>query len=358
MRSIAVAFLLSVANAQSDSQSLAQPTTTSVDEPQTWPYINIAGKLDSQESKNVRVSFRSFGVRFDKRFAPATITQKTPAELLAEDFVEIGTLTLLDSGTRSLTDRAQKEAANFGADVIVLVTANRIGENERHTRGPCARTRRTMVGSRVEMSMLCSGRDASTCSNAPESVPVYEEVCVEWSSFVDKTKFTETVATLYRREPVEAILARADAAFARGEFPTAIAGYTTYLAQNDKNGQAYLFRGHCYQFTKQWEKALADYDCVLALDRRNTAAYLGKGAFYAENGQYDLAIAEFDKAIAVDPKLIVAYRVKGLAYQREGKNAEALQNYRKCLEFLVPDGDPSQIKQIVGLIGQLTKENQ
>jgi tetratricopeptide (TPR) repeat protein len=95
------------------------------------------------------------------------------------------------------------------------------------------------------------------------------------------------------RKEVDDAMRTAEAAFARGDFPGALAGYAEVLRLDPQNYQAALFSGDvCFK-----------------------------------HKDYDASYSWFEKAVAIDPDQETAYRYWGDALYAAGKNVDARQKF-------------------------------
>jgi Flp pilus assembly protein TadD len=107
---------------------------------------------------------------------------------------------------------------------------------------------------------------------------------------------------------------------------------------------AYLIRGNCYNWLKQYDKAIADYTYALKLDTEYEDAKTNLGITYREAGEYfgkekgDLnrALAYLNKAYEMNPNEYSTVRLMGVAYGMGGNKDKAIEYFTKCTQ-LEPD---------------------
>jgi tetratricopeptide (TPR) repeat protein len=172
---------------------------------------------------------------------------------------------------------------------------------------------------------------------------------------------------------LQALAAKADAAYKEGRFADARAEYEKLLAQRpDLAATIHQQIGFSYVQEKQYEKAVAELEQVLAADPGNAqiraiaaqAALEGRmidkgrallagldesqiqspdvlfnlGVNFFNAGEIKDAIAYFGKTVAKDPAYVDAYYRRALAYLGQGQTAEAKADFQKVIA-LQADGE-------------------
>ncbi len=172
---------------------------------------------------------------------------------------------------------------------------------------------------------------------------------------------------------LQAVAAKADAAYKEGRFADARAEYEKLLAlRPDLAPTIYQQIGFCYVQEKQHEKAVESLQKVLAFVPANAqiraiaaqAALEGRMVDKARNllssldetqiespdlffnlgvnffnaGEVQDSIAYFGKTVAKDPAYVDAYYRRALAYLGQGQTAEAKTDFQKVVE-LQADGE-------------------
>ncbi len=117
----------------------------------------------------------------------------------------------------------------------------------------------------------------------------------------------------------------------KNELDKAIKAYTSAIAINPDNANAYHARATCYRFKKQFDRAIEDYNKAIAINPNNAGFYRGRGVFY-----HDKLLEEVAKAIAVNPNLNKdAYFKSVIAGARKGMGsmAKAISDYEKACDM-------------------------
>ncbi len=119
----------------------------------------------------------------------------------------------------------------------------------------------------------------------------------------------------------------------RDRFQEALAEADLALKINPQYARAYNVRGVFYYGLAQYAQAVADFDRALALDPQFAVAYYNRGCTHLRTGQYDLALADFDRALEIKPKYVGAYHNRGILYFQKGQYYWALADFNRALEI-------------------------
>lgn len=119
------------------------------------------------------------------------------------------------------------------------------------------------------------------------------------------------------REQVDASLARLDRVIA------AAPG----IARN------YVERGDVFALISDFHRAVADYSSALALDDAQDNAYFGRGMAYGRMGMVDEGIADLSVYIARHPDSSVAYTKRGVRNIWRGNLQEAERDLTRAVEL-------------------------
>ncbi len=122
-------------------------------------------------------------------------------------------------------------------------------------------------------------------------------------------------------------------------FRAAIEDYTQALGMmKDSSGtyKAYLHRGSCYRYEKEFERAIEDLLKACELNKTDPEAQNSLGMAYFDNQQYDLALDRFSKAIELNDQMAKYYNNKGLALYHLKDYLLSLEECNKALKL-----DPS-----------------
>lgn len=87
--------------------------------------------------------------------------------------------------------------------------------------------------------------------------------------------------------------------------------------------------------------AVAKYDEVIAQYPDYAMTYAQRGEAYRAMSKYDAALRDFDQALKLDPQNADAAFGKAKVFERQGKRKEALENYRRFVEYanIAKDGE-------------------
>jgi tetratricopeptide (TPR) repeat protein len=94
---------------------------------------------------------------------------------------------------------------------------------------------------------------------------------------------------------------QAMSAFLNGDYPAAIADFTSILEQEPTNADAYSYRGYAKLAQNDLSGALTDFDQAIALDPTNTDALYRRATTEQIQGNFNQALADYNKAIALKP---------------------------------------------------------
>lgn len=86
-----------------------------------------------------------------------------------------------------------------------------------------------------------------------------------------------------------------------------------------------------------YDLIIADLSKAIELKPDFLYPYTVRGNAYSDKGQYDLALADFDKVIELDKTYAQAYYFKGLMFNGLKKKQEAIDSYKKFLQYARPD---------------------
>src|SRR3972149_6953418 len=117
------------------------------------------------------------------------------------------------------------------------------------------------------------------------------------------------------------------------EYDSAIEAFTSAIALNPNDADAYNGRGVAYNDKGQYDRAIEDYNKAIQLDPNYAYAYNNRGNAYNKKGQYDKAIENYNKAIQLDPNHAYAYNNRGAAYNDKGQHDRAIEDYNKAIQL-------------------------
>ena len=122
------------------------------------------------------------------------------------------------------------------------------------------------------------------------------------------------------------------------DYDKAIADYTTAIALNPQDADAYKNRGVAYCWRRDYDKAIADYTTAIALNPQDADAYKNRGVAYRGQKDYDKAIADHTTAIALNPQGADAYINRGLTYVLQEEYERAIEDVDEAIA-IAPDTD-------------------
>lgn len=123
------------------------------------------------------------------------------------------------------------------------------------------------------------------------------------------------------------------------EYSEALEAFTSAIALDPSNPDAYLWRGMTYNDAGKCDQAIKD--CDQAISRGLKApyvawAYMCRGSSCYMKGQHERAINDFGKAITIDPGLALAYRQRGAVFFDQGQQENALEDLHLAI-ILAPE---------------------
>ncbi len=122
-------------------------------------------------------------------------------------------------------------------------------------------------------------------------------------------------------------------------YDEAIKDFSKVIENNPRNEEAFKKRGTALYLTKRYDDALQDLSKAILINNNNASTYQLRAEIYSEKGDTEKAFSDVNKAITLDPKLYPAYATKARICDGAGLVAEAIESYRKFLEY-VPDDIP------------------
>jgi tetratricopeptide (TPR) repeat protein len=119
------------------------------------------------------------------------------------------------------------------------------------------------------------------------------------------------------------------ASFSRNNYREAIQYFNESIKLDSGNYDAWLKRGFCKSFMKDFEGEMSDYSYVIQTKPDHKWSYISRGGAYNRLGKYDLAIADFDKALSLDSKDAEVYNNRGFAKKMKGDHDGACQDWNQ-----------------------------
>ena len=136
---------------------------------------------------------------------------------------------------------------------------------------------------------------------------------------------------------LEELLAKAEAAFAKGNKVEAIALSTKATESPPKSFKGYHLRGRFYEAEKEHAKAIADFTEALALNRDATDLYQRRGSEHFKMGHLEQSLQDFDRYLELVPKQKPYHWQRGIVLYYAGRYDEGRRQFE--LHQTVNDND-------------------
>ena len=130
-----------------------------------------------------------------------------------------------------------------------------------------------------------------------------------------------------------------DSAFAKGDYPAAIEGYSQALKNNPSDVDLLFSRGRAYQEVGKDVDAQADFEAALNLDPKNFQVLLSLATVQLDQKSYASALLYATKAEEISGAPALASLLKGRALHQLGMPEDALKAYGNAIQL---DGDFGQ----------------
>lgn len=130
--------------------------------------------------------------------------------------------------------------------------------------------------------------------------------------------------------------ARGSFYFGLGQNDQAVADFDRALQIDPGYDGAYYNRGCVHIKTKQFERAIADFDRALEIKPKFSSALYNRGYAHFLQGQFLWALADFNRALEINPRLAEAHLSRGVVFEELGKEKEAVEAYKKFLQYAYP----------------------
>jgi tetratricopeptide (TPR) repeat protein len=130
-----------------------------------------------------------------------------------------------------------------------------------------------------------------------------------------------------------------DSAFAKGDYPAAIEGYSLALKNNPGDVDLLFGRGRAYQEVGKDVDAQADFEAALNLDPKNFQVLLSLATVQLDQKSYASALLYATKAEEISGAPALASLLKGRALHQLGMPEDALKAYGNAIQL---DGDYGQ----------------
>ena len=138
-------------------------------------------------------------------------------------------------------------------------------------------------------------------------------------------------AFMFVRATLASDTARGHRNLATGNYRAAISAYSTAIALNPNDSDAYCSRGSAHFNLKEYQQAADDCTAALAINPGQIPAYLHRGASRRGLGDYAGAVSDLTIYIGYQPNSVSAWYERGLAYDRSGDATHALADYQRMV---------------------------
>ncbi|WP_308368492.1 MULTISPECIES: sulfotransferase [unclassified Microbulbifer] len=142
-------------------------------------------------------------------------------------------------------------------------------------------------------------------------------------------------------EQPESVLSSIQQKIQAGQFDSALADLSQYLAQHPDETEALYMSAVCHRYQGSFEAASACLARVKALAPDHGRAHQEEGHLYRRMGALDEALAAYSRACQINPVLEASWRAQWEILQQQGREAEAipiraqLERLRKLPKVLV-----------------------
>ncbi|MFT6845233.1 MAG: tetratricopeptide (TPR) repeat protein [Flavobacteriales bacterium] len=110
--------------------------------------------------------------------------------------------------------------------------------------------------------------------------------------------------------------------------------YNSAISINEKNVEAYYYKGMYLQNSLNLEEAYEVYDQIISIDSTYAFAYYNKGFICLEHlGEYELGVEQFTKAIKYQAEYFDAFYNRGLCFENLEELSKAELDYRSALQI-------------------------
>jgi tetratricopeptide (TPR) repeat protein len=143
----------------------------------------------------------------------------------------------------------------------------------------------------------------------------------------------------------KAYIIRAEELSKKGNKEKAISYYSSGIAINHADPEAFGNRGNIYFDLQQDSLALYDYNAALALNPNYVPALSNRGALYSRLGLYETGMQDMNKALSLNPDYGPVYKNRATTYMSLRQYDKAITDFKKYLEY-----EPAEI-EIYNAIG-------
>jgi len=138
-------------------------------------------------------------------------------------------------------------------------------------------------------------------------------------------------------KPAQEAYAKAQAAWEKGEWDTALSLCDEALKIDKRSKEVWQLKGQIYWQMKNYKMALKSYQEYLKIDPKNALVWINLSATFFELEQYKSMEESYAKAKEIDPKYAPLYQSMGVNYLMMGNYQEAHRAFAALEEL----GEPS-----------------
>lgn len=165
-----------------------------------------------------------------------------------------------------------------------------------------------------------------------------EELRTKIQKLIEEKHFEEAIKLC--DEAIEKDNKDEDAYFFKGvsfielkQYDDAIYNFNKVIELDPKDEGSYYNIGNCQFDLKNYEEAIKYFNKVIKLNPNNEKAYINRGLAKSDLKSYEEAIEDYNKAIELDPDNEKAYFNRGLIKSNLEKYKEAIDDYTKVIEI-------------------------
>jgi tetratricopeptide (TPR) repeat protein len=135
------------------------------------------------------------------------------------------------------------------------------------------------------------------------------------------------------RTPGQEPYTRAQSAWEKGDWETALSLCDESLKINRRYKDAWLLKGQIFWQMKSHKMAVSSFDEYLRIDPRNVIVWVNRGANLFELERYKEMQDSFEKALTLDPKCMPLYKNMGINYLLMGNYEDSHKAFQKLQEL-------------------------
>lgn len=144
--------------------------------------------------------------------------------------------------------------------------------------------------------------------------------------------YTKALPALKGDDRYYVLVARADSYFQLSSFENSLRDYDEAIKQYPDTVFAYLSRAmNVYDF--DLDMSIADFSFVLGKEPNNTYALYGRSSCYRLKKEYRKALADIDRAIVVSKSYVDVYNVRSMIYTETGRYENAVSDIKTLLKL-------------------------